>query len=77
VTGAVEPGPNSMVLIEPFPQPGRLVQLAIENLILQPPGNKITCCLSELWRTCRGHGTSGAAGRRSYEWRSGRGWRLS
>ena len=28
MTGAVESGPNSMVLIEPFPQPGRLVQLA-------------------------------------------------
>jgi hypothetical protein len=34
VTGAVEPGPNSMVLIEPFPQPGRLVQLAYRELDL-------------------------------------------
>ena len=34
MTGAVEPGPNSMVLIEPFPQPGRLVQLAYRELDL-------------------------------------------
>jgi hypothetical protein len=34
VTGSVEPGPNSMVLIEPFPQPGRLVQLAYRELDL-------------------------------------------
>jgi hypothetical protein len=34
VTDAVEPGPNSMVLIQPFPQPGRLVQLAYRELDL-------------------------------------------
>ena len=34
MTGAVEPGPNSMVLIQPFPQPGRLVQLAYRELDL-------------------------------------------
>jgi hypothetical protein len=34
VTGAVEPGPKSIVLIEPFPQPGRLVQLAYRELDL-------------------------------------------
>ena len=34
MTGAVESGPNSMVLIQPFPQPGRLVQLAYRELDL-------------------------------------------
>jgi len=34
VTGAVEPGPKSIVLIQPFPQPGRLVQLAYRELDL-------------------------------------------
>jgi hypothetical protein len=34
VTGPVEPGPNSMVLVQPFPQPGRLVQLAYRELDL-------------------------------------------
>ena len=34
MTGAVEPDPNSIVLIQPFPQPGRLVQLAYRELDL-------------------------------------------
>jgi hypothetical protein len=34
VTGAVESHPHSSVLIQPFPQPGRLVQLAYRELDL-------------------------------------------
>jgi hypothetical protein len=34
VTGAVGPGLHSIVLIQPFPQPGRLVQLAYRELDL-------------------------------------------
>jgi hypothetical protein len=34
VTGAVESDPNSSVLIQPFPQPGRLMQLAYRELDL-------------------------------------------
>jgi hypothetical protein len=34
MTGAVESDPNSSVLIQPFPQPGRLMQLAYRELDL-------------------------------------------
>jgi hypothetical protein len=34
VTGSFGPGRDSMVLIQPFPQPGRLVQLAYRELDL-------------------------------------------
>jgi hypothetical protein len=34
MTGAIEPGRHSMVLIQPFPEPGRLVQFAYRELDL-------------------------------------------
>jgi hypothetical protein len=38
VTGAIEPNAGSSALIEPFPVPGRLVQLAYRELDLESNG---------------------------------------
>jgi hypothetical protein len=42
MTDAIGSSAHPMVLVQPFPRPGRLCNWPIENLIWQPTGNKIT-----------------------------------
>ena len=57
MTGAVGPGADSMALTPAVPSTGQdWCNWPIDNLILQRAGNKITFCLSTIWRTCRGPG---------------------
>jgi hypothetical protein len=44
---------------------GGWCNLPIENSISQRVGNKITFCLSKIWRRCRGHGIAAPARRRN------------
>jgi len=77
VTGPFGPGRDSMVLIQPFPQPGRLAQLAYRELDLATSRQQDHLLpLRDLANVPRPW-TSAPARRRIRERRFGRGWRLS
>jgi hypothetical protein len=77
MTGASGPGADSMALVQPFPEPGRLVQFAYRELDLATSRQQDHLLPPEIWRPCRGHGIPGPARRRNCARKSGPGWRLS
>ena len=56
MTGTVGPGADSMALLSRSLNRADWCNWPIDNLILQRAGNKITFCLSTIWRTCSGPG---------------------
>jgi hypothetical protein len=77
VTGSFGPGRDSMVLIQPFPQPGRLVQLAFRELGLATSRQQDQLLpLRDLADVPRPW-DPGTCETPQLRRRSGRGWRLS